>query len=168
MSLDWVYQHIRHFGGDPSRITLVGNSAGAASVLFHTFSDLSKGKFVGVTVQSGCSGAPWAIQHSPKKHAEDLATKLGCPTFPTSDMVECIRNFTPETIMKKAKLEDGLSLAYATVIDGKYGGKFLMDHPEALIRSRYFQPVPVLTGFTKDEVTIWFTKCEHQFINFLR
>ncbi len=58
-------------------------------------------------------------------------------------------------------MEDGLSLAYATAIDGKYGGKFLTDHPDALIRSRLFHPVPVLTGFTKDEVTIWFTKCKH-------
>lgn len=61
---------------------------------------------------------------------------------------------------QKAKLEDGLSLAYATAIDGKYGGKFLMDHPDALIRARNFHSVPILFGFTKEEVTIWFTKCK--------
>ncbi|XP_021963036.1 acylcarnitine hydrolase [Folsomia candida] len=158
IALDWVHQHIHHFRGDPGRVTLVGNSAGAASVMFHMFSGLSKGKFVGVTVQSGCSGAPWAIQANPRKHAEALATKLGCPTSPTHDLVDCVRNFSPQLIMKHAKLEDGLSLAFATVVDGPYGGKFLKDHPEQLIRTKDFQPVPILTGFTRDEVTIWFTK----------
>jgi carboxylesterase type B len=132
------------------------------------------GKFVGVTVQSGCSGAPWAIQKNPGKHAHALATKLGCPTTPTHDLVDCVRNFSPQLIMKvspfiisshignnrlsvqNAKLEDGLSLAFAAVIDGK----FLKEAPEALIKSKSFQTVPILTGFTKDEVTIWFTKCK--------
>ena len=58
------------------------------------------GKFVGITVQSGCSGAPWAIQQSPKKHAESLAAKLNCPLHPTSDLVDCLRTFTPNQIMK--------------------------------------------------------------------
>lgn len=43
MALDWVYENIKYFGGDRSRITLVGNSAGAASVMYHMFTDLSKG-----------------------------------------------------------------------------------------------------------------------------
>ena len=55
---------------------------------------------MGVTVQSGCSAAPWAVQPSPKKHAEDLAQKLGCPIVPTPDMVDCIRTFSPKIIMK--------------------------------------------------------------------
>ncbi len=61
------------------------------------------GKFIGVTVQSGCSAAPWAVQYSPKKHAEDLALKLGCPIVPTTDMVDCIRTFSPKVIMKVRK-----------------------------------------------------------------
>lgn len=37
-----------------------------------------------------------------------------------------------------------------------------MDHPESIIRAKTFHPVPVLSGFTRDEVTIWFTKCRLQ------
>ena len=64
------------------------------------------GKFVGVTIQSGCSSAPWAIQPNPAKHAEDLAQKLGCPTVPSTDMVDCIRTFSPRAIMKVRRVRE--------------------------------------------------------------
>lgn len=49
---------------------------------------------------SGCSSAPWAIQERPRQQAEDLAAKLGCPTDPTPDIVDCIRSFTTDSIIK--------------------------------------------------------------------
>lgn len=34
-ALEWVQEHINDFGGDPSRVTIGGESAGAGSVMFH-------------------------------------------------------------------------------------------------------------------------------------
>lgn len=34
-ALQWVQEHISKFGGDPSRVTIGGESAGAGSVMFH-------------------------------------------------------------------------------------------------------------------------------------
>jgi hypothetical protein len=41
-AMRWVSREIGNFGGDPYRITLFGESAGAASVSAHTYSPLSQ------------------------------------------------------------------------------------------------------------------------------
>lgn len=43
MALQWVKENIPRFGGDPNNVTLLGESAGAASIHLHMFSPLSKG-----------------------------------------------------------------------------------------------------------------------------
>jgi carboxylesterase type B len=44
-ALKWISDNIRTFGGDPTRITIMGQSAGAMSVGFHLTSDLSTGLY---------------------------------------------------------------------------------------------------------------------------
>ncbi len=42
-ALKWVQRNIQNFGGDPTTVTIMGQSSGAASVQLHTVSPLSKG-----------------------------------------------------------------------------------------------------------------------------
>lgn len=53
LALDWVHAHIAKFGGDPERITVSGESAGAANALHLALSPLSASKIRGVIHQSG-------------------------------------------------------------------------------------------------------------------
>jgi len=50
MALRWVSENIEWFGGDPKKITLVGTSAGGASVHYHYLSEMSAGLFQGIKI----------------------------------------------------------------------------------------------------------------------
>jgi carboxylesterase type B len=68
LAMKWVGKHIENFFGDPKRITLVGWSAGAASVSVHLASSSSQGLFHRAIMLSGgfvswaAEGLSWAEQ----------------------------------------------------------------------------------------------------------
>lgn len=74
LALRWVNRNIRNFGGDPSKITLYGQSSGASSAHLHLLSTQPKGLFQRVILSSGSALVPFA--YNAKGSNEDVVKQL--------------------------------------------------------------------------------------------
>ncbi|XP_076025622.1 bile salt-activated lipase-like [Genypterus blacodes] len=136
-AIAWVHRNIRPFGGDPDNITIFGESAGGASVNFQILSPHNKGLLRRAISQSGVALCPWAFSKNPRKVAEQVALKVGCPTDNT--MAACLKSTDAKALtMAAPPIQPGspdhpgvLGLLLSPVLDGD----FLPDKPENLFHN---------------------------------
>lgn len=98
VALEWVHDYARHFGGDPERITIFGESAGSASIGHLLLSEETNGLFAQGIGQSGSAIAPWAFDLTPEHHARGIAAKLDCNKENLDDLVTCLRGVSAKNI----------------------------------------------------------------------
>ncbi|KAL9966494.1 hypothetical protein ACROYT_G024577 [Oculina patagonica] len=151
-ALKWVKENIEHFGGDPEKVTIFGESAGATSVTLHLFSPLSDGLFHQVIAESGVDLTPFAIQPVSYglRFAKELAEKLDCIASDHEAMVACIREKKGADIQKASESTNYRFydyLRWAPVVDNH----FLLDTPHNLRKKGEFKKVKLMISFNSHE-----------------
>uniref|UniRef100_A0A1B6LW49 Carboxylic ester hydrolase n=2 Tax=Graphocephala atropunctata TaxID=36148 RepID=A0A1B6LW49_9HEMI len=92
-ALRWVKDNIAQFGGDPEKITIFGESTGAASVHYHLIFTAHEGLFRAGIADSGSARSPHVFQRPGTQRAlvEKLINVTNCPSDPVR-LVECLRH----------------------------------------------------------------------------
>ncbi|KAL6030748.1 hypothetical protein STEG23_013542 [Scotinomys teguina] len=142
-ALRWVQQNIVHFGGNPDQVTIFGESAGGTSVSSLVLSPLSKGLFHRAIMESGVALLPGLISQSVEMVYTMVANLSGCNQMDSESMVGCLRGKSEEEILAVTKV---FKITPAVV-----DGVFFPRHPEELLVSADFHPVPSIIGVNNDE-----------------
>lgn len=154
-ALRWVSENIEWFGGDPKKLTLVGLSAGGASVHYQYLSPMSAGLFqAGISV-SGTSFSCWTQTENALEKAQKVAALMGCPTANKREMIRCLR-FRPSRALI-ASTEEFMKFYFNPFtpfgpVAEKAGDEPFIDRPPIeIVNSGDVQDVPWLTSVTSEE-----------------
>jgi para-nitrobenzyl esterase len=148
-ALKWIQRNIAVFGGDPAKVIISGQSAGAGSVVQQIFSPLSRGLFRGAVMLSGCN---FTTSNTPLAEAE--ATGLEVQKLLEAASLDDMRQVPADRILAvQSEFQLGRSVAGVRT-SGVIDGYFMPGTKAAILAAGGAADVPIIASFTHDEANI--------------
>jgi para-nitrobenzyl esterase len=147
-ALAWVQKNIAHFGGDPHRVTVAGQSSGALDICNLIASPLATHLFQRAILESGvCVDSVFPTSQEIEAANAHFGDHLG-PTNAAASLTQ-LRALPAQQLLNAAAHDDNLDLEPAV------DGRFLLEQPALTFASGRQLPLPILTGSTENEVSIF-------------
>ncbi|KZV69978.1 carotenoid ester lipase precursor [Peniophora sp. CONT] len=159
LGLRWVQKYISAFGGDPSKVTIWGQSAGAISVAMQMFTNggNNEGLFRGAFLQSGGPFDTGALEDG-QASFNKFATDAGCvDSLGSAAVFDCLRNASIADIRAAIQASQNI-FDYASLAlpwKPRVDGVFLTDTPQQLVLNGSVADVPFVIGDCDDEGTLF-------------
>lgn len=146
-ALRWVKQNIAAFGGDPDRITIAGQSAGAMSVQNLMTSPMAEGMIAGAIIESSVTVA--FAEKADRSYPLEKAERIGALFFEKAG-IRSLEEARALPGTELVRLEDellGPGVHFEPAIDGKIIREFNFD----AYRNGHHQRIPVIAGYNRGE-----------------
>lgn len=98
LALEWTQANIKAFGGDPSRVTIAGQSSGGTSVFALLSSPRSQGLFSGAISLSGSPNITMTLAAGMKQNAA-IVEQAGCLRASSNETIACLRALPASAIV---------------------------------------------------------------------
>ena len=148
LALEWIQKYVSLFGGDPSNVTLVGESAGAGGISHLIASPLSKNLFHKAVHQSGGSSFTYPTSGSDvRKLANSFANSFEDPSLKN------LKNISAEEILEVS--EEVYAGHYFNYVDD---GISMIGNLSDTFKSQNVENVDLLIGSNNDEWSLYFDR----------
>jgi para-nitrobenzyl esterase len=149
LALEWVRDNIEEFGGDPSNVTIFGESGGGAKVSATLAMPAAHGLIHRAIIQSG-PGLRAIKRETATKTAKDFMAALGLEP----GQVEKLQKLSVSKLLEGVKtVTRGMPVGgFGPVVDDRS----LARDPFAPDAPAVSRDVPIIVGYNKDETTLLF------------